>query len=116
LLDSSVSAVLLVCRASAEFIRKLALEVPDVLVDDFDVLEDELADEFEELEELPVPAELDVVDAVGEALVGWKKLLPGANPTFAAFVPPTEIMAVSFWPVMTSLPLESSHAVVCALP
>jgi hypothetical protein len=129
LLDNSVSAVLPVCRASAEFSRKLAVELPavvvdefDVLVDEFDALEDEPADAFEDVEELPVPEELDVgdvpdvADGSEEAAVGWKKVLPAPNPTFAAFVPPTVIMVVSSLPLITSLPLLSSHAATCALP
>lgn len=116
LLDSSVSAVLLLCRASAELSKKPALELLAVLVDDFDVLEDELADEFVELAEPPVPAELDVLDELGAGAVGWKKVLPVANPTFAALVPPIVIMLVSSLPLITSLPLLSSHAATCALP
>lgn len=117
LLDSSVSAVLLVCRASAELSKKLVLELlAAVLVDDFDVLEDVLADEFEELAEPPVPAELDALDELGAGAVGWKKVWPVANPTFAALVPPIVIMLVSSLPLITSLPLLSSHAATCALP
>jgi len=115
-LDSSVSAVLPVCKASAEFSRKPAVELPDVLVDD--VLEDELEEleEVSELEELDVVDAPDVVDEPAEGAVGWKKVLPVANPTFAAFVPPMLIVAVSFSPLTTSWPLLFSHAATCALP
>jgi hypothetical protein len=122
LLASSVSAVPVLCSARAEFSKKLAVEVADVPVDDVDVVEDELVDEFEELEELPALEEFDVVDApdvvdeLEEGVVGWKKVLPEPNPKFAALVPPTVIIWVSFSPLMTSLPVLSSHAATCALP
>jgi len=126
--------VLPVCSASAEFNRKLAVELVDVLVDDPDALEDEPVDEFDELEELPLPEELDVVDEpveeldepveeldepveeLDEGVIGWKKVLPEPNPTFAALVPPTEIVAVSFLPLMTNWPLLFSHAATWAWP
>jgi len=140
--------VLPVCSASAEFNRKLAVELVDVLVDDPDALEDEPVDEFDELEELPVPEELGVVDEpveeldepveeldepveeldesveeldesveeLDEGVIGWKKVLPEPNPTFAALVPPTEIVAVSFLPLMTNWPLLFSHAATWAWP
>jgi hypothetical protein len=54
-----------------------------VLADDFDVLDDELADEVEELEEPPALEELEVVDEPEEGLVGWKKVLPvGSTASF----------------------------------
>ena len=96
-------------------------------MDDPDALEDELFDEFDELDELPLPEELDVVDEpveeldepveeLEEGLVGWKKVFPVPNPRFAAFVPPTVIAAVSFLPLMTRWPLLLSHAATCAWP
>jgi len=110
LADKSDSAVLPVCRASAEFSRKLALEVDELVVDDPDEV-DELDDEFAEPDELPVLDALDVVDEpdaveeLGEAAVGWKNVLPTLNPRAAGLVPPMVISAVSFSPLMVSWPL-----------
>jgi hypothetical protein len=89
LLESRVSAVLPVCRASAEFSKPTALDAVLVCVDDvLDVVE--LADELVVLPEPDVLVE-DEPDAVLEELpeveagaVGWKKLLPAPKPTLAA--------------------------------
>ncbi|MGA9321888.1 MAG: hypothetical protein WBW06_12620 [Xanthobacteraceae bacterium] len=110
LADNSVSAVLPVCRASAEFSKKLAPEVDELVVDDADELDDELVepDEPPVPEELDVPDEPDVVDEPDaveepeEGAVGWKKVLPTPNPKLPALVPPIVIKAVSFWPLMVS--------------
>lgn len=107
LLANSVSAVLPVCKASAEFSRKLAPEVDELVVDEVD---EELAepDEPPVPEALDVPDEPDVVDEpdaveeLEEGAVGLKKVLPTLNPKLDALVPPIVIMAVSFWPLMVS--------------
>jgi hypothetical protein len=66
----------------------------------------------DELEDWP----LEEPAALEEGAVGWKNVWPVPNPAFAAFVPPTVIMATLFLPLMTSLPLELSHAATYALP
>ena len=86
LLASSISAVPVLCSASAEFRRSVAEAVAALVV----------VDELVELVD-PVPEELDVADELDEEVsdelldveagvgaVGWKKLLPAPNPIFCA--------------------------------
>jgi hypothetical protein len=84
----SISAVPELCRASAEFIRRLA-PLDEVLVDEAGLLEDDVAEPVDELAELPVPDVLEVEDELGEldvvvGAVAVKKLFPAPNPTLGA--------------------------------
>ena len=83
---------------STSCVELLPLEAPGVV------------DEPDAVDEPEVP------DVLEEGVVGWKKVLPAPKPIFAALVPPTEIVAVSFSPLTTSWPVLFSHAATCALP
>jgi hypothetical protein len=116
LADKSVSAVLPVCKPSAEFSKKLEPEVDELVVDDVDELDADLVepaepfvpeefdvvDEPDAVDEPDVVDEPDAVEELEEGAVGWNWKLPTPNPKFAALVPPIVIAAVSFSPLMVS--------------
>ena len=120
LLARSISAVPDVCRASAEFSRPADV-LADVLAVDCEAVEDPLEVEPDELpvaelDEVELVAEAEFVDPFDEAAVGLKSVLPTPKPTFAASAPPIKRVCDEFLPLMSSLPLGSSQAAICALP
>jgi hypothetical protein len=114
LLASRISAVALLCSASAEF-RKgfevVVFEVVDALLELVVLDVDEELDDEDELDDA-----LEELPDVDCGLVGWKKLLPAPNPILRALGPPTDMDAAGSFAVITSLPLVSSQAVTCAFP
>jgi hypothetical protein len=84
LLASRISAVALLCRASAEFLKGFV--DADIVVDVVDGLVELLVlDVEEELDDEDEPDdELEELLDVGVGAVGWKKLLPALNPILGA--------------------------------
>jgi hypothetical protein len=82
LLASRISAVLLLCSASAEFLKSVVEAACAELVE---VLAELLVlDGEEELDDEDEPDELDALLDVGVGAVGVKKLLPAPNPILGA--------------------------------
>ena len=93
LLASSISAVPVLCSASAEFRRSVAEAVAALVVaDELVELVDPVPEELDVEEELDEDELLDVEAGVGA--VGWKKLLAAPNPIFGAKAPPTDMVEV----------------------